>query len=267
MTLLQIQDAGGNIEQIVLTDLEQLVSRIGLQNIDEGFAVVAVRGVSGAVDDIANTATQQRNATWRQVVSDGRKQAHEQALADDPPLGIVAADNNRIHVHGAMYGRPMAGLGNRKKALTAHQVRRIGTAAGCIFKHTQRRIAQHAETGVPDHGYLLLLAACGNFVFTETKEGVVIVVQPTQQLAALFGFFFRDAFRRCCKLVDDFFHTFAHRAPIFDGGTDILQRFGHRKRDLDQILCRLLHDLEMHEALGLRFRMRMSAFQEVGDRT
>ena len=61
LTFLQVQDSGRHIAQLRCTDLEKLVPRKGFQDMNQCFAVMAVRRKTGFVDNLAYLAANNRD--------------------------------------------------------------------------------------------------------------------------------------------------------------------------------------------------------------
>src|SRR4029079_9659482 len=61
LALLQVEDADRGIEQLVLGDLEQLVARQGIEDVEQGLAVMTLRYEPEAFDSAAHFLPQQRD--------------------------------------------------------------------------------------------------------------------------------------------------------------------------------------------------------------
>ena len=83
--LAQLQDAHGDVEQLVFGDLEQLVAREGVQDMRQRLAVMAGGGKPGALHHVRHLAAQQRNVARPAAVGAGGEQADKAALAGRAP--------------------------------------------------------------------------------------------------------------------------------------------------------------------------------------
>ena len=102
LALLKVKDAGRHRAQFVLADLKQLVARQGFQNVDERFAVMAVRRKSGTVDKPPNLAPDHGNRLDLLVVYGRREKTDKQTLADRIAAGVELFDHHGVEMDAAM---------------------------------------------------------------------------------------------------------------------------------------------------------------------
>src|SRR5207248_1979899 len=102
VALLQEEDAAGDLEELPVGDLEELVAGEGLQDVDEGLAVVAARIESGALDGALGLEAQHRDLAHAAAVRGRGEEAEEAVLADEVPVLVVALDADAVERHGAV---------------------------------------------------------------------------------------------------------------------------------------------------------------------
>jgi hypothetical protein len=171
-------------QQLVGADLQELVARVGLEDVEQFLAGVAVRGHARAGDDLAHPSAHQRHVEDAARVRGGREQAHEPVL----PRGAAAvgrdADRDQVQPGPAVHRRAGVGLRDRDqvlmrrpRGLRQHEGRlaHVGVAA------------QDAEAGAGD-GAGGGLAADGDEIHVAgAEEDEVAVGQPAQQRCGLRG--------------------------------------------------------------------------------
>src|SRR4029079_3020232 len=77
LAVAEVQDSGRGTEQIVFADLEQLVARVVVENVDELLLAVAAGGQVDAADHVGRLVPQQRDVRRVRAVGGVREQAQE----------------------------------------------------------------------------------------------------------------------------------------------------------------------------------------------
>ena len=103
--IAEAQYAERRLQQRVLVDLEELVPRVLLQHGEEVLVHVAVRPEAGALHHARDALAQQRHLARVGVVSRGRIEPDETALADHLAGGVEALHADVVEVAGPMDGR------------------------------------------------------------------------------------------------------------------------------------------------------------------
>src|SRR5205823_9659020 len=102
VALLQKKNAARDLEELLIGDLKELVAREGLQDVDEGLAVVAARIEPGALDGALRFQAQHRDLAHAAAVRGRGKEAEEAVLADQVPVLVIALDADAIERHGTV---------------------------------------------------------------------------------------------------------------------------------------------------------------------
>ena len=227
-----MQDARGRAQQLFGGGLEELVARVGVQNVGQRLAGVAARRQAGARDHVSHFAPQQRDAAWRGAVGGGREQAQKAVFATHLPGGVEALDGDVVQVARPVHGGARSGLGHHQQfgpaGVGAHLGRQRREARGHdlgldVFV---ARLAQDAQAGV-GHDLQCVFAADGDkFVRTAAQKGEVVVGQPLQKGAAFVEFVLRDRRRVGMQCGHDVQHALARLGPVGHGLARIAQHTG-----------------------------------------
>ncbi len=86
LVLLQPQDADGDLEQLVLVGLEQVIARILLEDGDQRLVQVALGQEAGARQDVGALAPRQRNLAGADHIGRGRVQPTKRRSPNSLPL-------------------------------------------------------------------------------------------------------------------------------------------------------------------------------------
>ncbi len=254
LALLQMQDAEGDVVELVLGDLEQLVARVGLEDVGEGLAVVAGRREAGARQAVGDLLAEQRNLARILAVGAGGEQADEELLADDVAGGVELLHADGVHVHGPMHGRAAVGLGDHEHPRLAQElphVRRQLLEIAQAVEHRILLVAQDAEAGLRrdrDRGGVVVAE---EIVFAIAEIGEVVVVEPFEEGLGLRHLVGRQAGRRRVQRGEDLLGAGAHLPPVGGRGADIRQHLLEQVLDLGQrVRRRLLVDADLHLGFG-----------------
>ena len=132
LPLLQMQDFLRDLEQLVLRHLEQLVARIGLEDVGERLGRVPGGRQVGARHHRGHLVPKQGNVARIAVVGRRGEQAEEAVLAHHPALGVETLDADEIQIDRAMHRRAGVRLGDHQRhrvAGAAPDIRRQGGEA------------------------------------------------------------------------------------------------------------------------------------------
>src|SRR6185437_10406459 len=97
--------AARDADQVVYVGLEQLVARIGLQDIDHRLAVVTVRIEAEVLHDALDFPAQNRDVTRAAVIGGGGPQAEEAVLAGNAAASVECFDSDVVQVLRTMNAR------------------------------------------------------------------------------------------------------------------------------------------------------------------
>ncbi len=100
-SLADVEDAQRRLHQLVDVDLEEVVARIDLENLQQLLAVVPLGVEAGDLHHRLQLAAQDRHVARRLVVDRGGEQAQEAMFADHPALLIVSIDGDIVGIAGA----------------------------------------------------------------------------------------------------------------------------------------------------------------------
>ncbi len=141
-----MQDPAGDLEDLVLVALKELVARIGLQDVAELLVAVAVGRLLGALDDTAHLPPDERHGRRERVIGRGGEEADEPGLAHDRAVEAEALHADVVHVHAPVHPRHHVRLGHDQRRRLAQELlhRRRD-------HHRLRAPAEHVTVGVPQH--------------------------------------------------------------------------------------------------------------------
>ncbi len=161
LALAEVQDAHRRLEQLVVRDLEELVARVGVEDLEEPLLVVAPGRERRALEHRGDAPAQHRDLGGARAVGGVGVEAEEAALAD--------ADV--VEVRGPVNGRARVRLREREPVrIAVESLRRV----------LALRVAQDAEPG-----------AAGVAI---AQEREVVVREPVEEGRGL------GVVRRACRL-------------------------------------------------------------------
>src|SRR6185437_4243771 len=82
--LVEIDDTSGDADQVLDARLKELIPRVGLEHVEDGLAVVAVRIETEILDYAIDLAPQHRDVARTAVIGGRSPEPQEPVLADDP---------------------------------------------------------------------------------------------------------------------------------------------------------------------------------------
>ncbi len=257
--LLEVEHRGHDGLELVRRGLEQLVARVGLQDLEQIASVVAVRGETGPLQHLLDLAPDHRHPAHGLGVGGGREQSEEAPLTDDVAVRVELLDADVVQVRGPVHGRPAVRLGQHQQVVLARlgagvggqplegRADRVVLAAGVV-----RVGAQDAEAGAGDGGQRVVVA---QLVLAVAEEGEVVVGEPAQQLAGLLdlllGHVGGDGLLG--QRLGQRGGGPAHLAPVLDGLADVGQDAQQIGGDLLEVLAvGLAVDLHVDPGLDVR---------------
>src|SRR5215467_1850896 len=151
LPLLQIENTGNGIEQLVLVGLEQLVAWIGVEDVQERLAVVTGGRQPGAFDDVTDFEPQQRYRSRIAAVGERGKQSDNNVNTDDFAAWREPADADRVHVRSAVNGCTTVRFGDDDKLAPADKILHVAGQGGKVAqapKHGMSFVAQDSQRSV-----------------------------------------------------------------------------------------------------------------------
>ena len=103
--LAEVEDAHGDLEEVVVRDLEELVARVRLEDLDQRLVVVAPRRQARALPHLARLAAQEWDLVGPGAVGGRRVEAEEAPLADDLARLVEALHADVVEVRGPVHRR------------------------------------------------------------------------------------------------------------------------------------------------------------------
>ena len=255
LAFLQVQDAHGDLRQVGIGDLVQLVAGIGVEDVGQGLGVVADALEIRAAQRPLHFLAQERDGARAGVVGRRGEQAHEHAFAGDGAIVVELLDDDDVQRHPPVHRRYHVGLGHQHQVRPADGVldgrRQVGEVAAQAVEQARLDPAQHAEAAVLDDVQPGFLRSVDEAVVAEAEEREVVVVEPAQERNDLGHILGRVGGRAAFQMGDGVLQMVAHGPPVADGGADVDQHRLDLRLDLTQRLGRaLLVHLDVHEALG-----------------
>ncbi|MEY9488253.1 hypothetical protein RKD26_004047 [Streptomyces calvus] len=264
--LLEVEHRGDDGLELADRGLEQLVARVGLQDLEQVAAVVAVRREAGALQDLLDLAPDHRHPAHGLGVGGGREQAEEAPLTDDVAVRVELLDADVVQVRRPVHGGPAVGLGQHQQLVLARlragvggqplegRADRVALVGGVV-----RVGAQDAQAGAGDGAQRVVLA---QLVLAVAEEGEVVVGEPAQQLAGLLDL--RRGQVGGHRLVGQRLGQpgggLAHLAPVLDGLADVGQDPQQVGGDLLEVAAvGLAVDLHMDPGLDVRVVRQVAA--------
>jgi hypothetical protein len=225
LPIAQRQDAERRFVELVIGDLEQLVARIGLEDVVERLGQMTAGGQAGPLDDRFDLAAQQRRLGHARAVRGRCEQPEEAVLADDFATLVVALDADVVGVTGAVHGRAGVGLGHhqhrqgrsRKRACIRRQRGEAGR------RLLGRGLAQDAEAAAGDEAQPVVAVVGDQVVLPIAEQGQMPVGQPLQEGVAFGHVRRRQGRGRGIELGDRRAQAGDHRLPVFDGRAHVAE--------------------------------------------
>ena len=249
--LAQVEDPECGLEELVLRDLEQLVARVGLEDVEERLVVVASLQEAGALDHPLRLAPEHGDLPGAGAVGGVRVEPEEAPLAGHLAGVVEPLDPDVVEVGGTVHGRPRVRLRQAERVLLtrepphlrrqlreAHRDRPLVGGA----QDPEARAGRGAQHVLPFLGEDLVLAIA--------EEREVTVVHPLEQVASLRALVRIDGSRR--DLLGDVADVLAHRRPVLHGSAHVAEDAAEAvTQKLELLGARLAVDLDVDQRLGL----------------
>ncbi len=250
------QDTQRGLVQLILADLEQVVARVGGQDVLQRLGQVPAFGQRGTVQHGRHLLAQQRDLVDARGIGGGAEQADEAVLADHLAGGVVALDADIVAV-----ARPVHG-GTGVRACHQQQRHRCARHRPGLRRHRGeagrdlvRRLSQHAQAAAAHQAQQILALLMNQVVAAVAEQREVVLRQPLQEGPGLGSQCRRHGGRRPLQLGDGLLQPVQHGPPVAHRTTHVGQhalqtgrQFGTQRR-VDQPV-----DFDMHPrfAWGLR---------------
>ena len=223
----EMQNPGSDPVELVCGNLEQLVARIGLEDVLQRLAGVAGPLEARKLHDLLELAAQVGNIARALAVRHRGEQADKAALADDAALRIETLDTDIVHVDGAMHGGPYARLGHDHRRRLLEEMAHLGRVISRFALSPEDMhlgIAQNPLAGSPDRCEHLLAVLAPEVVFAVAEKREVVLAHPFEK-----GFGFGDiplveAIRCGLQRRDGLMELAQNRPPVLDRQSDIVER-------------------------------------------
>ena len=251
-SFLKLQDAEHMVVQRILVDLEQLVSRIGIEDRQQRLAVMSVAIEARPSQQALDPAAQQRDVVNRRVIGRGGEEADQPVFAGDATVGVAGLHDHAIHRAAAMDQRLPVGLHDQDVVRSAREAGHRLAAADAGLEQAHLVAAQDAQRRSRHN----LVAQAGGLarildiaVAAMAEEGEMVGLEPAQEILVL-GQVRRVAGR---EVEDGVEAGAAHRTPVVDRDAHLGQHAGQRRGDLvQQHRIGLAIDLDVHHRFGAR---------------
>ncbi len=253
LALLQMEDLAADAVEQLGVGLEELVARIGLEDVDERLAVVAGGRVAGPRDDRLDLAAEQRDLARAAVVGGRGEEAEEAMLARDAAVRRVALDADHVEIGSAMHGAARRALGDQQRCQGIARALADRGRQGVEAPRSLARIVvlEDAEAAALDPAEVNAAPILLEPVLGVAEKGEMVVGEPAQERLDLEQLLAGDDARGRCQARQPLLDLGLHRPPVIDALTDVVEH-------AIEVLLDLIHgggvalpvDLDMHEALA-----------------
>ncbi len=246
--LAEVEDAHGDLEEVVVGDLEELVAGVRLQDLDQRLVVVAPRGKARALPHLARLPPQQRDLVGPRAVRGRGVEAEEAPLADDLPVLAEPLHAHVVEVRGPMDRRPRVRLREDEGVVRARPVARLaGELDGALVVVA----VAHDPEPRPGNAAKRVLAVLGDqVVLVEAEEREVVVHDPLEEGPGLGQVLGVDRRRVRVQVGDDLVRARDHRLPVVDGCPHVPEDAPDSGLQLGEMVgIGLAHDLRVDEGL------------------
>ena len=223
---LQIEDAVHPFAQLLHADLEQLVAREALEDVEDRLAVVAGARIAECAEHRIDLVAQERHLRRRGEIGLRREQADDADLALGRAVGAIRLDADVVHVRAPVHLGDHVGLGDDQRRGRKEEAAHLGRHRHQLVaasQHLHRRVAQHAEPAAFDRHQVGRLRIAGQLELAHAEEGEVVPLQPFQESDGLDQQGRRNAGRRGLQRTDGRLDGLQHRLPIRHHHPDLPQ--------------------------------------------
>ena len=223
--VLQLEDARGDLEQLVGVDLEQLVAGIGLEDLAQGAAAVALGPKAGPIEHLGHLVPQQGDVEHAVAVDVGVVEAEEPPLTDHLPVAVELLDPDVGQVVGPAHRAAAVGGGQHQhrrrqdhppglRCDVGEPVRLLGPTP----------VAEQAEAGPGrDDDQILVGRFVDEVVLAVAEEHEVVVAQPPQELRGAGGLAGPERQHGVLQLVRQLIAPVPHRTPVRHRHPDVVE--------------------------------------------
>ena len=249
--LAEVEDPERGREQLVLRDLEQLVTRVRLEDVEERLVVVAASEEAGALDHPLRLPPEHGDLRRAGAVGGVRVQPEEPPLARHLAGLVEPLDAHVVEVGGTVHRRPRVRLRQGERALLTGEPPHLRRQ----LRETDRdrplvRGSQDAEARAGHRVQYVLPALGPDLVLAIAEEGEVTVVHPLEQVAGLRSLVGVDGSRR--DLLGDVADALTHRRPVLHRSAHVAENAANAfAQKLERLGTGLAVDLDMDQRLGL----------------
>ena len=218
--LVERQDAGREVEERLDVELEQLVARIGVEDVEKRAARIARRIVAGAAHDLVHLPAQERDVGDRARIGRGREQADDPQLAPQPALGGEQLDADIVHVDAPVDARLDVRLGDDERHRLGEERADLGR-----HRHEFAPAPQHLHVGVGEDAEAFLadevLVAFVEPIFAGAEKREMVGGEPFEEGERLGDLVGRKRRRVGPIGLDGLADPAPHRGPVADGRADV----------------------------------------------
>ncbi len=245
-TLAGLHHRRGDRGELLDGRLEDLVARIGLQDVHHRLACVAHRVIARQLEHATRLVTGKRDVIDRLGVGRRGEQAEEPTLADHLALLVELLDPDVVQVHRAVHGRLGVRLGEHEQGLLPRlDRRRLGQG-----RRTDGVGPQDAEPGARQRDQHLLVTLPLEAVLAVAEEREVVVGEPHQEGLTLGELLGRQRWRVLLEVLEDLVDPVVHLRPVLDRLPDVAEDLQQLLLDVRDQLGRDPVDLQVHPGLA-----------------
>jgi hypothetical protein len=237
---VQVDDGTHDADQLRHARLEQLVARIGLEHVDDGLGVMALRRETEMRHHLLDLAPQQRHLARRTVIRRGRPQTEKAMLAGHAAGAVEFLHADVVEVGAAVHRRQRGSLRQDQRMQCARQLPRRPAQPVRLRPRARRGGAQDAEPGAgvgPEH---VAHAPALQAIVAVAEQHELPRLHPLEQGARLGELRAHGSAWRPLQHLDDRAHAPAHRHPV-----------GHRQPHIAQPELQPLFDRRAGRGVGL----------------
>ena len=222
----------------------KLISGIGIEDVGQRLAVVAVGRNPAAPDHVIDFQPEKRDVTGSAAIGAGREQSDEPPFALERALRVEHFDADVIHVHAAVNERPFVRFGYDERLglgkKCAH-IRRKCRAVVAAADHPRADVGKYAEARGIDR-IELRVALADERVIAEPQKREVIVAKPLEQRDAFLELFGRQVRRIGLEIGNRVGELVEHFPPVAHGELYLREnaaRAFDETRPLPVVHCRI----------------------------